>query len=131
MPVRFQRNEIRGKLLCEEVSPEPPSRNSITLWLAGFLNEETGKPEDDRSFWRGVWGGTFFSKRCSPDYLLESAGVSVYRGACGPGQGKAGQNERTRQKGGQEKDRENSPGGCALHFFEADKDERELPEHSY
>jgi hypothetical protein len=34
----------------------------MRLWLAGFLVEKTGKPEHARSFWKGVWGETFFQK---------------------------------------------------------------------
>jgi hypothetical protein len=48
--------------LCKEVPPKPPSRNSIALGFPAFLVEESGKTQEARSFWRGVWGETIFKK---------------------------------------------------------------------
>ncbi|GEM_PF-5278175 len=62
IPIRFQKSELRGKLLCKEVSPRPLQE---TLLLSGLPVSSLRKPASqsmNRSFWRGVWGGTFFQK---------------------------------------------------------------------
>jgi len=53
--------------------------------MCGFfavLHEDSGKTNNFRSFWRGVWGETFFPKRSSPDYFFEREMVfPLYAGA--------------------------------------------------
>jgi hypothetical protein len=66
----FQGAEFRGILLCKEVSPEPPSRNSYHLWLADFLGREIGKPEPAEKFYERGLERNLFSTRISPDYFL-------------------------------------------------------------
>jgi hypothetical protein len=70
--VRFRRSEIRGKLLCKEVSPEPLSRNSYHLWPADFLGEEIGRPEHIGTFLERGLRRSLFSQRCFPDYFFEN-----------------------------------------------------------
>jgi hypothetical protein len=51
-----------GNFFAKKFPPSPLQETPSNLRLAGFLGEETGKPEHIRSFWKGVWGGTFFKK---------------------------------------------------------------------
>ncbi len=58
----FKEVKSGGNFFVKKFPPEPPSRNSITLWLAGFLVEETGKPEHKQKLFDSPagCGGTFF-----------------------------------------------------------------------
>jgi hypothetical protein len=80
--VRSRRSEIRGKLICKEVSREPLSRNAYHLWPADFLAKEIGRPEHIETFLERGLGRSLFSKRFSPDYLFENAFVLIVTNTC-------------------------------------------------
>jgi hypothetical protein len=45
---RFQGINLGRTFLKKGFSPDPFPKTSSMLWLAGFLDEETGKPEPHR-----------------------------------------------------------------------------------
>jgi hypothetical protein len=51
-----------GNFFAKKFPPNPLQEIHINFWLADFPGRKSASQSIYRSFWRGVWGVTFFRK---------------------------------------------------------------------